>query len=127
MISPARQPSATRSANHNFWLCFSFVLCLPQATEKTKASLDLLWLSTDTTVSAQCYRTIPESRAANAACCSSCGSVFYCTAACMATSAALHSGADECSTLRRLRGNFEQSRDVRLLYAATTSIDCCWS
>ena len=71
-------------------------------------------------MSAQCYRAIPESRAANAACCSSCGSVFYCTAACMATSAALHSGADECSTLRRLRGNFEQSRDVRLLYAATT-------
>ena len=41
----------------------------------------------------------------------------------MATSAALHSGADECSTLRRLRGNFEQSRDVRLLYAATTPVD----
>ena len=95
--------------------------CL-KTQKKTKASLNLLWLSTDTAVSAQCYRTIPESRAANAACCSSCGSVFYCTAACMATSAALHSGADECSTLRRLRGNFEQSRDVRLLYAAATPV-----
>jgi hypothetical protein len=59
--------------------------------------------------------------------CEDCYAAFYCNPACAEAASAGHRGG-ECASLRRLQGNFEGTRDARLLCRIqhTKRVQCCW-
>lgn len=93
-------------------------------TETPFAAVPVDELAAASTICHQCFVDVdpdgPEDNAAK--CCSVCAAAWYCSDECRSRAATFvhadsssDAGDAECSTLRRLRGSFEGTRDARLL------------
>ena len=90
-------------------------------TEAPFAAVPVDELAVSCAICHQCFTGMdPESE--GSCCCSVCGSAWYCSEECRSmaasdahTDSSVGSGDAECATLRRLRGSFAGTRDVRLL------------
>lgn len=95
-------------------------------TESPFAAVPMDDLASSSAICHQCFVDIDpdgaDSMARSCCCCAVCSAAWYCSDACRSKAAAVvHSdssadaGDGECSTLRRLRGSFDGTRDARLL------------